>query len=338
MADAQNKLRQAQPGDVLLEVTDLKKHFPIRGKGIFGGKGGAIKAVDGVSLQLRRGEVLGLVGESGCGKSTLGKTILRLHEPTEGSISLDGEDFLALRKEALRRKRKDIQMIFQDPYSSLDPRMTVKQIIEEPMKIHNMGDAAWRANRVNELLDVVSLASYHANRYPQEFSGGQRQRIGIARALAVNPKLIICDEPVSALDVSVQAQVLNLLKDLQKEFGLTYLFIAHGLSVVRHISDRVGVMYLGKLVEIANKTDLYERPRHPYTKALMAAIPIPKPGANENRLVPLGGEVPSPAKPPSGCRFHTRCPLAAQCGGRCEQEEPELREVESGHYVACFLA
>ena len=323
--------------DMLLEVRHLKKYFPVYSKGIVKKAVGNIKAVDDVSFQLKRGEVLGLVGESGCGKSTIGKTILRLVEPTDGEIIVDGKDFRKLNKKELRLKRRDLQMIFQDPYSSLDARMTARQTIEEAMIIHNLGDRESMKKRVDYLLEVVGLASYHANRYPQEFSGGQRQRIGIARALAANPKLIICDEPVSALDVSVQAQVLNLLKDLQKEFNLTYLFIAHGLSVVKHVSDRVGVMYLGKLVELANKDELYGNHKHPYTAALMAAIPIPDPEKNEGRLVPLEGEVPSPANPPSGCRFHPRCSMAHRCNGRCEHEEPELRQVAPDHWVACHL-
>lgn len=336
----QNSISQtgAPSDDILLDVRHLKKYFSVYSKGVIKKNIKMIKAVDDVSFQLRRGEVLGLVGESGCGKSTIGKSILRLLEPTDGEIYLNGVDFRKLKKEELRLKRREIQMIFQDPYSSLDPRMTAKQTIEEAMIIHNIGDKKSRKKRVDELLEVVGLASYHANRYPQEFSGGQRQRIGIARALAADPKLIICDEPVSALDVSVQAQVLNLLRDLQKEFNLTYLFIAHGLSVVRHISDRVGVMYLGKLVEIADKDEIYENHKHPYTAALMAAIPIPDPEKNENTLVPLEGEVPSPANPPSGCRFHTRCSKAHLCNGRCEIEEPELRQVKDGHWVACHLA
>lgn len=323
--------------ETLLDVRGLKKYFPIYSNTLLKREVGAIKAVDGVSFQIKKGEVLGLVGESGCGKSTLGKTLLRLQEPTAGQVFLNGEDFLSLKKEELRLKRRDLQMVFQDPYSSLDPRMTASQIIEEAMIIHGIGDKESRKKRVNELLDVVGLASFHANRYPQEFSGGQRQRIGIARALATNPKMIVCDEPVSALDVSVQAQVLNLLKKLQKEYGLTYLFIAHGLSVVKHVSDRVGVMYLGKLVEVAEKEELYKNHLHPYTAALMNAIPVPDPSRGLEQLVPLRGEVPSPANPPKGCRFHTRCPNAKLCGGRCESEEPELKEVSPQHQVACHL-
>ena len=331
--------RAAHPGesssDIILEVRNLKKYFPIYSKSLIRRKTGDIKAVDGVSLSLHRGEVMGLVGESGCGKSTIGKTILRLQEPTEGEIYLDGKDLLSLSQKDLRRKRQEIQMIFQDPYSSLDARMTARQIIEEAMIIHHIGDRESRKEKVETLLEVVGLSAHHENRYPHEFSGGQRQRIGIARALAVSPRLLICDEPVSALDVSVQAQVLNLLKRLQEEYQLTYLFIAHGLSVVKHISDRVGVMYLGKIVELAEKHELYTHHLHPYTAALIAAIPVPDPGANENRLIPLSGEVPSPAKPPSGCRFHTRC---EKCTERCREEEPEFKEVSPGHWVACHLA
>lgn len=321
----------------LLEVQNIKKYFPIYSKGFLKKEIGYVKAVDGVSFKLMHGETMGLVGESGCGKSTIGKTILRLIEPTDGQIIFDGQNLLQLKKEELRLKRRQMQMIFQDPYSSLDARMTASEIIEEPMIIHNMGDRIKRKKEVERLLGAVGLASFHGNRYPHEFSGGQRQRIGIARSLAVNPKLIICDEPVSALDVSVQAQVLNILKDLQKEYKLTYLFIAHGLSVVKHVSDRVGVMYLGKLVEIANKSDIYNNHMHPYTEALIAAIPIPEPGVNNGKLMTLEGEVPSPANPPKGCRFHTRCSKSDLCNGRCLTEEPELKQVEPNHWVACHL-
>lgn len=321
--------------EMLLEVRELKKHFPIYSKGFFNKKIGSIKAVDGVSLQLTRGEVLGLVGESGCGKSTLGKAILRLVEPSSGEIFLEGENFRGFKKEKLRLKRRDLQMIFQDPYSSLDPRMTAEEIIEEALIIHNIGCKNDRKERIKNLLDVVGLASFYANRYPHEFSGGQRQRIGIARALACDPKLIVCDEPVSALDVSVQAQVLNLLKELQKEFGLSYLFIAHGLSVVKHMSDRIGVMYLGKIVEMTNKDRIYKNYLHPYTKALMDAIPAPDPKTNKDKLSTLKGEVPSPANPPTGCRFHTRCNKAYLCNGLCSIEEPNLREAFPNHWVAC---
>lgn len=317
--------------EVLLEVKDLVKHFPISQGVLFRKQVGAVKAVDGVSFELKAGETLGLVGESGCGKSTLGRVILRLIEPTSGSVIFQGEDIQTLDKDQMRAIRREMQIIFQDPYASLNPRMTVRDLVGEPLSVHDIGSAIEREKRARELLEVVGLASYHMRRYPHEFSGGQRQRIGIARALAVNPKLIICDEPVSALDVSIQAQIINLLQDLQKEFGLTYLFIAHDLSVVKHISQRVAVMYLGKLVEITGKKELFEEPLHPYTKALLSAIPIADPELKRERVL-LEGDVPSPIDPPPGCRFHTRCSEAMAV---CKREEPPLRAVAEGHWVAC---
>ncbi len=319
--------------EILMQVRDLKRWFPVTGGGLISRVTGHVKAVDGVSFDIRRGETLGLVGESGCGKTTLGKVLLRLQEPTSGSVFFEGRDIFKLGREDMRKLRREMQIIFQDPYASLNPRMTVGEIVGEPLEIHGVARGAEKQRRVQKLLEVVGLASFHARRYPHEFSGGQRQRIGIARSLALNPKLIICDEPVSALDVSIQSQVLNLLAELQKEFNLTYLFIAHGLSVVKHVSDRVGVMYLGKLVELADKNEIYANPKHPYTEALMSAIPVPDPTVRRERII-LEGDVPSPIDPPAGCRFHTRCRLAVEA---CRHEEPQLVDIGGGHWVACPL-
>jgi oligopeptide transport system ATP-binding protein len=322
--------------EVLLEVRDLVKHFPVGG-GFFKRAKGTVRAVDGVSFSLHRGETLGLVGESGCGKTTTGRCILQLERPTSGQIIFEGADLATHSAQQLRELRRHMQVIFQDPYSSLNPRMTIGQILAEPIKVHRLvsGKAA-REKRIQELLTQVGLLPQHAQRYPHQLSGGQRQRVGIARALAMEPSLIICDEPVSALDVSIQAQIINLLEELQSRLGLTYLFIAHDLSVVRHISDRVVVMYLGKVVEVADRLTLYEAPVHPYTRALLSAVPIPDPKleATRERTV-LRGEIPSPLTPPSGCVFHTRCPKAE---ARCSAEVPRLREFQPGHWGACHLA
>jgi oligopeptide transport system ATP-binding protein len=320
-------------GRDLVEVTDLRMYFPITQGILVQRHIGDIKAVDGLSFSIRRGETLGLVGESGCGKSTTGRAILQLYRPTGGDVRFQGQSLVDLRGEALRRMRRNMQMIFQDPYASLNPRMTVGNIVGEPLEVHNLLTAKERRERIQELLRIVGLNPYFVNRYPHEFSGGQRQRIGIARALAVQPEFIVCDEPISALDVSIQAQIINLLEDLQAQFGLTYLFIAHDLSVVRHISDRVAVMYLGKIVELTGRRELYENPLHPYTKALLSAVPIPDPQVEDKRQrIILEGDVPSPANPPSGCRFRTRCPWRIDV---CAEVEPEWRDVGDGHWVAC---
>jgi oligopeptide/dipeptide ABC transporter ATP-binding protein len=320
--------------NVLLRVDNLVMHFPIY-RGVIRRQVGAVHAVDGVSFEIRRGETLGLVGESGCGKSTTGRTILQLYKPTSGHVYYEGKDLTTLKREEMRKMRREMQMIFQDPYASLNPRMTVADIIGEPLAVHSVASGKEIQERVEHLLDVVKLDPAFASRYPHEFSGGQRQRIGVARALALQPALIICDEPISALDVSIQAQVVNLLEELQKEFHLTYLFIAHDLSMVRHISDRVAVMYLGIIVEIADRVDLYENPLHPYTQALLSAVPIPDPvtDAKRKRRI-LEGDVPSPVNPPSGCRFRTRCWLAEQI---CAEKRPEFREITHDHLVACWM-
>ena len=318
--------------DVLLEVEDLRKYFPVRG-GVFGRKVGEVKAVDGISFSIKKGETLGLVGESGSGKSTAGRSLLRLIEPTSGQVRFNGQNVFELGKEELREMRRRMQIIFQDPYASLNPRMTVGSIVGEPFAIHKIAAGRDREERVEALLMRVGLSADHMRRYPHEFSGGQRQRIGIARALALHPEFIIGDEPVSALDVSIQAQVINLLEDLQQEMGLSYLIIAHDLSVVRHISHRIAVMYLGKLVEIADNEQLYNNPLHPYTEALLSAVPVPDPRMKKERIV-LTGDIPSPINPPSGCVFHTRCPIVED---RCKTEVPKLRKLDDGRLLACHL-
>ena len=340
MSAAVSQQPNARPGAStesapLLDVRNLVMHFPLTQGIIFQRKVGAVQAVDGVSFTVNRGETLGLVGESGCGKSTTGRAILQLYKPTSGEVIFDGTDLTKLDGGDMRKQRRHLQMVFQDPYASLNPRMTVGNIVSEPMQIHSLVPKNERTQRVQELLQTVGLNPYFANRYPHEFSGGQRQRIGIARALAANPDFIVADEPVSALDVSIQAQVVNLLEDLQDKLGLTYLFIAHDLSVVRHISDRVAVMYLGKIVEMADRNALYDDPLHPYTKALLSAVPIPDPVIEKRReRIILTGDVPSPINPPSGCHFHTRCPYVMEV---CKQVDPILADQGGGHFVACHL-
>jgi len=319
--------------DVVLLVNNLVKHFPITEGVLFQRQVNAVRAVDGISFTVKHGEILGLVGESGCGKTTTGRTIIQLEKATSGEIIFEGVNLVSATRKELFKARRRIQMIFQDPYASLNPRMTVKEIIEEPLKIHKVGTSKERTDRAEELLEKVGLNPSYINRYPHEFSGGQRQRIGIARALALKPDMIICDEPISALDVSIQAQIVNLLEELQEDLGLTYLFIAHDLSMVRHISHRVAVMYLGKIMELANTTTLFDQPYNPYTIALLSAVPVPDPYVEEKRKrIILEGDVPSPINPPSGCRFHTRCFMAKE---RCKIEEPELLEVDKDHFVAC---
>ena len=320
--------------DILLEVKNLKMWFPITQGIIFQRHIGDIKAVDGLNFFVQRGETLGLVGESGCGKTTTGRAILQLYRPTEGDVYFEGQNLCKLKGEPLRRMRRKMQMIFQDPYASLNPRMTVGDIVSEPLEVHNILKGKALRERVMDLMEVVGLNRYFVNRYPHEFSGGQRQRIGVARALAVQPDFIVCDEPISALDVSIQAQIINLLEELQAEFHLTYLFIAHDLSVVKHISDRVAVMYLGKIVELTTRAKLYQDPLHPYTQALLSAVPIPDPSVEEKRQrIILPGDVPSPANPPKGCNFHPRCPV--KIAGTCDVHEPEFKNVGGEHWVAC---
>jgi oligopeptide transport system ATP-binding protein len=325
----------AEKNEVLLKVEDLKKYFPIV-RGLFRRQVGAVKAVDGISFEVYKGETLGLVGESGCGKSTTGRVILQLYPVTSGKIFFEGQELTELDSESMRQLRPRMQMIFQDPHASLNPRMSVYSIIGEPLAEHSVVRGRERKARVNELLELVGLSPDYANRYPHEFSGGQRQRIGIARALALNPEFIICDEPIAALDVSIQAQVVNLLEDLQSEFGLTYLFISHDLSMIRHIANRVAVMYLGKIVELADRDELYDNPLHPYAQALLSAVPSPDPVIEEKReRIILTGDVPSPADPPPGCAFHTRCPIAVEL---CRYDNPAWRELRPNHWAACHLA
>lgn len=320
----------AGEADTVLSVKNVVKHFPVTG-GMFRRVVGQVKAVDGVDFELKQGETLGLVGESGCGKSTLGRALLRLIEPTSGEVYYKGVNILDLSKRQMRDLRRQMQIVFQDPYASLNPKMTIRQILGEPFDIYHLADGKEREDRIKELLSVVGLGPHHIDRYPHEFSGGQRQRVGIARALAVNPEFIIYDEPVSALDVSIRSQVLNLMQQLRQRFGLTSLFISHDLSVVKHISDRVAIMYLGKIIEIADKHAIYAQPLHPYTQALLSSIPIPDPDKRPQRII-LEGDVPSPFNPPSGCRFHVRCPCVKEL---CRQEEPKLQKITDKHYVAC---
>jgi len=328
-------MNDTKHGETLVTIKGLKMYFPITQGIIVQRKVGDIKAVDGLNFEIKRGETLGLVGESGCGKSTTGRAILQLHTPTDGQVFFEDQDITAMKGESLRRMRRRMQMIFQDPYASLNPRMTVGSIVSEPLEVHNVLKGNERREKVKELLEIVGLNPYFINRYPHEFSGGQRQRIGVARALALNPDFIVADEPISALDVSIQAQVINLLEDLQEEFGLTYLFIAHDLSVVRHISDRIAVMYLGKIVELTDRNTLYENPLHPYTQALLSAVPIPDPEIEKKRQrIILEGDVPSPANPPKGCNFCTRCPRVFDT---CYEVDPDFKELEAGHWVACHL-
>ncbi len=322
--------------EALVQVRNLKKYFPIYKGALIQRHVGDIKAVDGVSFDIYKGETLGLVGETGSGKTTVGRTMIRLYEPTEGEVTLDGIDLFSLKSKDMSQIRRRIAIIFQDPYASLNPRMTIGSIIAEPLEIHKIARGKEKEERVNELLSLVGLGTYCVNRYPFEFSGGQRQRIGIARALAINPDLIVCDEPISSLDVSIQAQVVNLLEDLQERLGLTYLFIAHDLSMVRHISNRMAVMYLGKIVELSDRDEIYLKPLHPYTQALMSAVPVPDPDVAEQRhRIILKGDIPSPAHPPHGCNFNTRCPIAKEI---CFQEDPVYRELKDNHWVACHFA
>jgi peptide/nickel transport system ATP-binding protein/oligopeptide transport system ATP-binding protein len=325
--------KSIKSNNTLVEVNNLVKYFPVRA-GVLQRTVAQVKAVDDVSFAIKEGETIGMVGESGCGKTTVGRTMLRLVEPTSGEVKYEGKDIFKMRPSELKEMRRHMQIIFQDPYASLDPRMPIGESVMEGLHIHGVGTKKDRYDIMQTYLKKVGLEDYHARRYPHEFSGGQRQRIGIARALVLQPKFIVCDEPVSALDVSIQSQVLNILKDLQDEFGLTYLFIAHNLSVVEHISDRVAVMYLGKMVELASREDLYREPLHPYTRALMSAIPVPDPNLKRDRII-LKGDVPSPMNPPSGCRFHPRCPIAID---KCSQEEPQFKEVKPNHWAACWLA